>query len=277
MRFKSYFSLFVCAGVFCSNYSFAQNQKGSSSTSPGGFTIFSSTAANPPMFQLPASGELKEQENEDLLLSASVRQHKLHGNWQSYFSPAQKIDEGRLVKGVPDGLWQVWYPNGQLKAVRNYSASLFFSVKQDVDLNHPKISRFAITDRFKKEGNAVLKIFYAAYSFSHSVPANANSPVELVKQNRNKEQYHPPFNNSLHHGLFMNYFENGVVKDSGYYKEGLKDRMWVHRKTANSGLWKGSYKNGVKHKEWKYYNASGKLLLIVFYTGDGKEEWRKEM
>lgn len=274
---KSYFIFLLCSGITCGNSSFAQHLKGSTIPGTGGFTIFSKQAGSTSLFQLPAAGDLIEKDNLGLLLSASVKQHKLHGTWQSFFSPMQKIDEGRLVKGIPDGLWQVWYPNGQLKAVRNYSASLFFSIKQDVELNHPKISRFALTERFKKEGDAVLKIIHATYSFNHSTHSNPYSPVELVKKNRTEEQYHPPFNNALHHGLYINYFENGIVKDSGYYKVGLKDGIWMHRNAATTGVWKGSYKHGVKHKEWKYYNPAGKLMLIVFYSGDGKEEWRKEI
>ena len=277
MLFKSYFILLLCAGIICSNYSFAQNEKGSSTANPRELTIFSTQAAAVPMFQLPASGSLIEKDNDALLLSASVKQHKLHGSWQSFFSPAQKIDEGSLIKGVPDGLWQVWYPNGQLKAVRNYSASLFFSVKQDVELNHPKISRFALTERFKKEGNGVLKIFNSTYSFNHSIQSNPNTPAELVKYNRNIEQYHPPFNNALHHGLYMNYFENGVVKDSGYYKEGLREGVWVHRTQSNGGYWRGNYTHGVKTKDWKYYDYSGKLAILLFFDSEGNEVRRKEI
>jgi antitoxin component YwqK of YwqJK toxin-antitoxin module len=75
----------------------------------------------------------------------------------------------------------------------------------------------------------------------------------------------------------MNYFENGVVKDSGYYKEGLREGLWVHRSEASQGVWTGMYRHGIRQYEWKYYNPSGKLLLIVFFNKKGEEEWRKLM
>lgn len=244
---------------------------------PHGLVVFTGSSSLYHPFQLPLKAELQETHGRSLL-HASVKNHSLHGEWKSFYHADQLIDSGTLLKGLPDGLWQSWYPNGQLRSVRNYSADLLVRVQQDVSLNHPKLSRFAITQRYKKEGKNILFVLHAAYSYHKATNVLPQQPLELVSQNASDPlNYHPPFSHSLHHGMFMNYFENGVVKDSGFYKEGLREGLWLHRTDAGSGTWKGMYKHGIRQKEWKYYQTSGKLLLIVFFNHKGEEEWRKTM
>ena len=244
---------------------------------PYGIVLFTGSHALYHPFELPAKAELNETYGS-ISLQTSVKNHALHGEWKSYYHAEQLMDMGTLVKGMPDGLWQSWYPNGQLKSVRNYSADLFVRIQQDVSLNHPKLSKFVITQRYKQEGNNVLYLLRSAYSYNRGNYALPHQPMELVKQNASDPfNYHPPFNQSLHHGMYLNYFENGVVKDSGYYKEGLREGLWVHRADVRSGTWKGMYKHGIRQKEWKYYNTTGRLLLIVFFNNKGEEEWRKTL
>jgi antitoxin component YwqK of YwqJK toxin-antitoxin module len=227
-------------------------------------------------FQLPQKGPmLIEDANGNILFSASVKNHLLYGNWKSYYNSQQLMDSGELLKGLPNGLWQTWYPNGQLKSIRNYNADLYFRIRADVDLNHPKISRFIITERFKKEGTAVLNVMSAGYSYNRNLNETTSNLITLATKNKNPDLYHPPFVNALHHGLYINYFENGILKDSGYYKEGLKVGLWVHRTDPKNGKWIGLYHHGIKQKEWKYYQSSGKLTTIIFFNDKGREVWRK--
>lgn len=242
-----------------------------------GIIFFTGVAINHPVFELPANGELNQTKG-NIILKAAVKGHSLHGDWKTYYNENQLMDMGTLVKGVPDGLWQTWYSNGQLKSVRNYSSDLLTRVQQDVTLNHPRISKFAITRRYKKEGGDVLYVLRSSYSYNKGHFEWPEQPFELVVHNAlNPSNYSPPFKYALHHGLFLNYFENGVVKDSGYYKEGMRDGLWIHRTEATAGTWKGLYQNGVRQKEWKYYSHAGKLLLIVFFNHKGEEAWRKTM
>lgn len=240
------------------------------------FTIFTGSAFSSHSFQLPASGVVSVQKNTNSTIN--VKNHQLHGYWKTFYTTAQPIDEGNLVKGVPDGVWQSWYPNGQLRFVRTFSADMLQRIQQDIDLAHPKLSRFMITERYKREGRNVLQYMNASYSFGIKQFQLPSSIEALAEQNSDRpNNYHPPFNKALHHGLYMNYFENGAVKDSGYYKEGLREGLWVHRADVSSGTWKGIYKHGIRQKEWKYYNLTGKLLLIVFFNNTGEEEWRKTL
>lgn len=240
------------------------------------FTIFNNEVFGVYPFQLPHSGNLKLLNEQKVLFQANVKNYRLHGEWTSFYPHSQKLDEGILIKGVPNGEWKTWYNNGQIKSVRNYSADLFLKVKSDIDLNHPKISRFVLTDRYKKEGEKVLHVLSANYSFHITQPTIPVDVALLVTQNQQQPfNYHPPFKNVLHHGLYMNYFENGAIQDSGYYKEGLRSGLWEHH-LANGTYWRGLYKNGIHVKDWKCFTREGKLLMFILYNEKGKEVYRKQ-
>jgi antitoxin component YwqK of YwqJK toxin-antitoxin module len=63
----------------------------------------------------------------------------------------------------------------------------------------------------------------------------------------------------------MNFYPDGRVKDSGYYRNGLRQGIWVHRDIEKATRQKGTYHNGIKVKEWRTYAESGKLLELVVY------------
>lgn len=272
--------LFFITGVIFQGV-FAQHQLHASGNPPrlpveiSVFTFSHSLFKTYP-FQLSKDGQLQASAANGASFTAQVKKGKLHGSWQSRHANGQLLDEGTLVKGVPDGEWKVWNAAGRLIAVRTFNADLFQRVKREVELNHPKQYSFAVTARYKKEGRDAVKFLQAGSSFVQQRALRTKDPVKLVQDNSiDLAHYHPVFNDCLHHGLYINYFENGVVKDSGYYKEGLRDGVWIHQTTE--GLWKGAYKNGIRYNEWKLYDATGKLSLIVFYNTNGKETGRKKM
>lgn len=227
-------------------------------------------------FNLAAEGQLSDKTESGSFYTASVKKGKLHGLWQSNYANGQLLDKGQLVKGIPNGEWKVWNAAGELVAIRNYDADLFWRVKREVELNHPKQYSYALTARYKKQGRDAVKYMQAGYSFIQQRPLRTKDISQLVELNSSDpEHYHPVFNDCLHHGLYMNFNDNGTTLDSGYYKAGLREGVWVHR--TNDGLWKGAYKNGTRYNEWKLYDTNGKLHLIIFYNRNGKEEGRKKI
>ncbi|MBL0134021.1 MAG: hypothetical protein IPP79_08420 [Chitinophagaceae bacterium] len=73
----------------------------------------------------------------------------------------------------------------------------------------------------------------------------------------------------------MNYREDGSVSDSGYYKNGLKDGIWIESTDSNK-FWKGFYHNGNKEGEWKLYSED-KVLEVMMVYKNGQVTWRKKM
>lgn len=227
-------------------------------------------------FQLQQNGAITAVKGTQQLFTSAVKNHKLQGSWQSWYINGQLLDEGTLKRGIPDGVWKVWDTTGNLIAIRTYDADLFHRVKDELLLNHPRRSLYPLTDKYKKEGRRVAGYLAAAYSFQLQQAHVTDNLQQLVEKNAAQNHpYQPVFQQCLHHGLYVNYYANGQVKDSGYYKAGLRNGVWLHRRAE--GIWKGAYKNSTPVHEWKLYNTAGKLTYIIFYNRNGKEERRKYM
>ncbi len=73
----------------------------------------------------------------------------------------------------------------------------------------------------------------------------------------------------------MNFFDNGLVKDSGIYQKGLREGYWIHRESPSSVIIAGSYRHGSKEQEWKIYSPEGRLQQIMVYR-KGTLRWQKQ-
>jgi antitoxin component YwqK of YwqJK toxin-antitoxin module len=190
--------------------------------------------------------------------------NQLHGEWQSFYNAKQPCDSGSFVKNLPDGEWKTWYKNGQLKTVRNYSAKKLKYIRADIKRNHPKDQRYEITRSAATDLN-FNRHFMPVYETDK---IQSNLPLlERIKLNTSDEQgnYIAPFKECLHHGAFINYYQNGRVKDSGHYVNGLKHDLWTESGSDGDQRAFGFYKHGVKEGQWKYYNSKEELVYTEVY------------
>jgi antitoxin component YwqK of YwqJK toxin-antitoxin module len=70
------------------------------------------------------------------------------------------------------------------------------------------------------------------------------------------------YTDGLEQGEWMNYWDNGTVKNSAYFKSGELNGEWKSYSPEYVLLIDGEYKNGLKYGEWKLYNSAGRLLLL---------------
>ncbi|OSZ77528.1 hypothetical protein CAP36_14200 [Chitinophagaceae bacterium IBVUCB2] len=231
------------------------------------------------LIQLPADGAVSAQLQQQLLFSGHVKKQKLHGAWESFYPGNKKLDSGYLRNGVPDGEWKRWDSSGHLLAIRQYDAGKLQQVKEEMRLAHPKKYFYTLSALYKTDRLQALYAISAAYSFSFNQQKRSmQSLLQMVENNSNTaNSYIPVFNECLHHGLYMNFFAGGIARDSGYYKNGLRDGVWLHRNSAAGYYFIGSYKNGSPVKEWKQYDEDGRLYAIIFYNKEGREEWTKKI
>ena len=209
---------------------------------------------------IPANGSVSGFHSEGRIrFSGSVKNFLLHGSWKSWFEDDVLNDEGKLVKGIPDGQWRVWYPNGNLRFIRTYSSDKFKRVKQQWLRPHPKMPNYHITTLYQNNRPKAVALVKSSYSF---------------KEVKGDGSYTPAFTDCIHHGLFMNFYENGSTKDSGYYKSGLRNGVW--REGFNEeGYWTGNYSNGIKNGTWKRFNQQNRMMELIVYK-KGREDWRKK-
>lgn len=230
-------------------------------------------------FDLPVSGLVTSPVSGKPLFTATVKRGKLNGLWQSWFTNGVALDSGRLINNLPDGEWIFRHEDGSVKAIRHYSADKFLRISNEIQRYHPKRSFFYLATLYQKNKNQALHFLDANYSFTAGRPVKtATSLQELAEINTSGESaYDPVFVQCVHDGLYMNYFQNGIVKDSGMYKDGMKSGKWIHRDTAQTGWFQGAYKHGLPVKEWKHFDPDGRLIEVLFYDQSGKLHWRKKI
>ena len=264
---------FLCACLSAGAQHSWETKHASFYTKPANATLHSdNTSSN--SFLLPAHGSIREVGENHVIYEGSVKNHRLHGSWKSWFPNGKIMDEGFFRNGIPDGEWKHWDSTGQLLAVRHYSADKWERVKNEMRLSHPRNSFFAITDIYKKNTRQAESYLQSSYSFPRANKMLiTNSLIKWVENSYSI--YQPPFSQCLHHGLFMNFYGNGSTRDSGTYYNGLKNGLWSYY-TPSGERWLGKYKDGIRQQEWKKYGAHGRLETIIYFDKVGKEQWKKD-
>ncbi len=237
------------------------------------------------LFQCGLVPSLDYQVSGDTQFIAHYKRNKLKGNWISKFNDDQLCDSGNLKNNVPDGLWKSWYANGNVRFIRNYNAFKLEKAKQDIKLRQSKAVTSAIAVLARTNLKAAYSYLHPDYSFHTlaSQPENFSSYDawltlnERVSKNISEETsaYTPPFLECLHHGLYMNFYADGSVKDSGYYKNGLRHGIWEEWLDDGKIKSQGFYTGGHKTSTWKFYDKKGVLLYVKSYNRNGKEIHRK--
>ncbi|MGB5029954.1 MAG: hypothetical protein WBO38_15750 [Chitinophagaceae bacterium] len=276
---KKYMS--VGGVLFLSVFAFSQGQESQVNAfevHSKGSQVFSVLALKKFSLPLPERAIISESYNGTRLFSVSVHGSKLNGNWQSWYATGVLCDSGRLINNLPDGEWKHWNEKGELLAIRHYSADKFQRVMQEMLRYNPKRSFFYLSELYQKDKQAALNYLTAAYSFPSGRSAPVHSLKQLVISNISKsDSYRPVFEQSLQDGLYMNFFPGGSIRDSGYYKNGVRTGKWIHRDSAD-GPWRlGAYQHSIKIKEWKYYDKNNKLLELIVYDNRGHINWRKKI
>lgn len=216
----------------------------------------------------------------DTLFTGGYKRGHLQGTWMSWYTQHQLCDSGRLERNIPDGEWKSWYSNGQPRSVRTYSAYLLHRIKNEIPRRGGRATFFAVTDIAKTDPSYAWQLLTPGYSYV-TLAANAANPhvpapralEDRVEQNIESSTlpYLPPFTECIHHGLYMNYYPNGNVKDSGLYNKGLREGVWEEWVSDGGMRSTGAYHKGLKQDTWKYYTTSGRLIGIKTYNRKGKE------
>jgi TonB family protein len=99
----------------------------------------------------------------------------------------------------------------------------------------------------------------------------AEEPYKVVtKQNHDPfsvEKYHVlRSNKKIKEGKYQKFTFNNSLLECGYYKENLKDSLWIQY-LRDKIVCEGLYKNGIKIGEWSYYSGEN-LIYRYDYQND---------
>jgi antitoxin component YwqK of YwqJK toxin-antitoxin module len=230
--------------------------------------------------RLPQNGTYAAMHEGKSLFLTNIRNGKLNGVWQSWYSTGSLCDSGSFQNNLPTGIWKFWNDKGVLVAIRQYNAEKYYRISDEMLRFNPRRSFYYLSQLYQQNRPAALHYLSGSYSF----PAANNKGQQrlfikqIVQSNINTGSlYTPVFYNCLHEGLYMNFFSNGLVKDSGYYRDGLKTGKWIHHQSATGPSYQGRYQHGIRIKDWKVYNASHRLIALIHYNHNGHIQWQKEM
>lgn len=205
--------------------------------------------------------------------------NNLYGLWNSWYSNGQTLDSGILQKGIPGGTWVMRFNNGLPQFIRTYSTEKWEQFQNEKIRYHSKRISMPLTKLFHEDKIKAEQYITAINTFCDKQNCSRPDKEDIsvrVNANSKDHHYHPLFENGLLHGPFINYFPDGAVKDSGNYRDGLPEGLWIKWTGDKQFYWEGYYQHGAKNKEWKLYSANRRLVRVVSYR-QGKIIWRKDM
>jgi antitoxin component YwqK of YwqJK toxin-antitoxin module len=228
-----------------------------------------------------------------------------HGIYLSWFSNNSLRDSGQFKKGHPDGLWKQWYPDGGLKSACYYDAdkladymetyrAKMFSPYQPRSSNPQRIAPPVPVSRAQDVSGQTTR-FGNRSAYNNTVDMQRQydlifNPEENEKDKKaNKKDVvhtsvedslylsrisymrcYADINEAMYDGIFISYHSNGQVKDSGYYRGGLKNGVWLSWYDNGKRQSMGRFENGIPVKDWKIYDDNGSLLYVRTYKPNGR-------
>lgn len=161
--------------------------------------------------QQKLDGETDEEENQMKSSSENqMKNGKKEGLWKVYFDNGQLEKEGNFKDGKPEGLWKKYHLNGQLKSEGNLKDG-------------------------KAEGLA--KYYYES--------------GQLENEGN--------FKNDKKEGLWKIYYESGQLESEGNFKDGKLEGLAKHYYESGHLHSEGDLKDGKEEGVWKTYNEDGTL------------------
>jgi len=198
--------------------------------------------------------------NEKIRYKGTVKDAKLHGPWESRFADDSYHEQGKLIRGIPDGEWKVWHENGYPRYLRTYSAHKWERIEQEWRHPHPKFNHPAIIEIYRNDPSLARQLLLQNTQF----PSTGNDP-----------KYQPVFSDGLLHGAYINYNSEGKALDSGQYANGLRDGIWIENVHGSLQYWMGKYLRGSREGNWKCVDSRNRVVSLVHYK-HGKMIWRKD-
>lgn len=163
------------------------------------------------------------------------------GYWNYFDELGNPINSSYVVDGELSGFKSEYYPNGVKSIEKKIYKGFLEEMKQ-----------------FDSTGKMLIYDSFPAFSGKYL----------LLYPNGSKMQECNYVNGQIE-GRFTQYFFDGTVEYTQYYKGGLLDSNYVAYDYHNVKISEGQYRAGKRTGEWKYYNNDGRLESTTIYA-DGE-------
>lgn len=206
-----------------------------------------------------------------------------------YYPGGQKSSEGYMRSGKPDGYWKTYYENGNIKSEGNRKDFELDSTWKFYDDS----AHLQVTIDYKGGKKNGLKITYQpGETISENFVNDVKQGNTLYYYPDGKLRLFIPFVNGLEEGISKEFAPEGTVITYVEYKKGfMVSRERINRKDRNGlkqGRWKFFYDNGLvkldgvykddrKNGYFKEYDEKGQLLSVKKFVNDTEEKEAPEL
>jgi len=176
-------------------------------------------------------------------------QGKRSGKWIEFDNEIIRT-ETNYFNGLKNGIEKIFDKKGNLKKILKYSNGIIIKDVKELVL-------IEIKNEFSTDGNI-------SKSGSYNENGKPHGIHRVFDENGNVKS--------------SNVFNNGVLTASGVVKKtGKKDGLWVLYYESGEILGKGLYENGCKFGHWIYYYENGLVESEGNYNAYGKEDgiWKE--
>ncbi|MBN2683472.1 MAG: hypothetical protein JXR58_13340 [Bacteroidales bacterium] len=204
------------------------------------------------------------------------------GLWTIYFENGQKYHEGNFENGLEEGEWTSWYENGKMESQGEFVNGIINGLWKKWHFNGVKLSEIELS--------MGLKSGIAAY-WNEFGELEKEENFILVDVKKNSDKIYVDENviekKSILHGKYIVNFPNGKPNILGSYFYGKKDGKWeiyaalgrIDFSKLNSDTYsrievrkvkEEYYKKGNPHGEWKSWYEEGMQESVINYKEGAK-------
>jgi antitoxin component YwqK of YwqJK toxin-antitoxin module len=210
--------------------------------------------------QSPVSG--------DTVFNQSDKQGFKQGYWKGFY-PNKKIKYiGFFKDNKPVGTFKRYYDDGVIKAIMVYNAT---GTRAFTTLFYQNGTRAAEGNYFGTQRDSTWNYF----SYYDNTLKGSEKFVNGKKEGLSVSYYSTGkvsqelnYKNDLKHGIWRQYYDNGVLKISGAYTAGKRTGAFIVNYPSNKPEWRGNYANDIKNGKWIHYNPDGTVESeIEFING----------
>ena len=207
--------------------------------------------------------------------------------WTSFTYPqGQLASQGCLVMGQPEGIWETYHENGELKSRGSRKNHLlegswtFFNeqgiLQQEVTYVQNEKSGWEL--HYGSEGQLLLKMPFAANIrqgeatyFHRSGAMHKRIPFDQDQEHGMGFEYAPDGRMIARYDYYRGYLR-GMERINRFDEAGFKTGMWVIFNAQGGVQEEGPYVRDLRHGVFKFYDAKGELMRLErYFYGELKE------
>ncbi|MBI1837051.1 MAG: hypothetical protein HYR91_07270 [Flavobacteriia bacterium] len=207
---------------------------------------------------------------------------KKQGAWQKNYPKSKVLQyKGQFINDKPVGTFTYYYPSNKISAIIIHTpntsrarAEFYFESgslmskgnyinqkKDSIWVNYEPAGCISFIETYKNDVLNGLKVIYF-------IPQDINDRILRIYLKQN-------FTNGKLEGESIEYFDNGIVKKTGNYKNNVKIGVWENYHPNGKMMMLERYKNGIMHGWFISYDEDGNETgRKYYYNGtplEGKE------